>query len=145
MYSEAQKTLCCLLDLLEHGRVLYDTHADEFLCSPVLVENVVRELAELLHVSTDEHLAELDEVAVVLVVDLNDTPRVRTTANLAAIWSLDNPVGANDSKRNLAGNLLGLRKGLLVLIFVCRRLEDLNLMVRNVREHLETSHNQNLS
>ena len=133
------------LDLLEDALILDNTHVEQLLCSPVLVENVVRELAELLHVSTDEHLAELDEVAVVFVVDLNDTPRVRTTANLAAIWSLDNPVGANDSKRNLAGNFLGLRKGLLVLIFVCRRLEDLNLMVRDVREHLEPSAYQNLS
>jgi hypothetical protein len=29
---------------------------------------------ELLHVGTDQHLAQLDKVAVLLVVDLDDTP-----------------------------------------------------------------------
>ena len=128
-----------LLDLLENGRVLHDTHADELLCSPVLIENVVRELAKLLHVGSDKHLAELDKVAVVLVIDLHDTPRVRTTANLAAVKGLDNPVRANNRERDLAGNLLGLRNSLLVLVLVRRGLEDLNLVVGNVCEYLEHS------
>lgn len=126
-----------LLDLLEDGRVLHNTHADELLRSPVLIEDVVGELAKLLHVGPDKHLAELDKVAVVLVVDLHDTPWVCTTANLATVGSLDNPVRANNGKRDLAGNLLGFRNSFLILVLVRRGLEDLDLVVGDVREYLE--------
>ena len=65
-----------VLDLLEDGRVLRDAHAEQLLRAPLLVQNVVGVLAELLHVRADEHLAKLDKVAVVFIVDLNHTPRV---------------------------------------------------------------------
>jgi hypothetical protein len=64
------------LDLLEHARVLGNAHTDQFVRSPVLVEDIVGVLAKLFHVGADEHLAELDKIAVFFVVDLNDTPRI---------------------------------------------------------------------
>jgi hypothetical protein len=53
-------------------------------------------------VSADEHLAELDKVAVLLVVDLDDTPGVRTATDGAAVGGLDAVVGTDDSERDLA-------------------------------------------
>lgn len=81
-----------LLDLLEDTRILSDAHAEQLLCPPVLVENVVGVLPELLHVGADEHLAKFYEVTVFFVVDLNDTPWVGTATNFTAICSLDNLV-----------------------------------------------------
>jgi len=51
--------------------------------------------------STDEHLAQLNKVAVVLVVDLNDTPWVSATTNLAAFWGRDLGIGSNNGERYL--------------------------------------------
>jgi len=121
-----------LLDFLEHRRVLGDTHAEQLLRSPVLVQNIVSVLAQLLHVCADKHLAELDKVAVVLIVDFNNTPRVGTTANLTAIGGVDKVVRADNSKRNLAGNLLCLGNGLLILVVISRCLENMDVVMGNV-------------
>ena len=124
------------LDLLEDGRVLHDTHAEQLIRPPVLVKDGVGVLAELLHVRPHEHLAELDEVAVVLVVDLDDTPGVRAATDLATIRRVDKLVRADDRERNLARDLLSLGNSLLILVLVGRRLKDMNVMVRNVGQHL---------
>jgi hypothetical protein len=124
------------LDLFEDARVLCDTHAEEFLRSPVLVQNIISILPELLHVSPDEHLSELDEVAVLLVIDLDDTPWVRPPAYFTTIRGLDNLIRADDSERNLAGNLLGFSNGFLVFIFICGCLEDVNVVVGNISQNL---------
>ena len=96
------------LDLLEDALVLDNTHVEQLLRSPVLVENIVGVLPELLHVRTDEHLAELDEVAVLLIVHLDNTPRVFATANLTAVGCLHELVGTYNSEWDLACDLLGL-------------------------------------
>ena len=90
------------LDLLEHARVLRNAHARKLFAAPVFVENEVGVLAQLLHVRANKHLAKLDEVAVVLVVNLNNTPGIRTSANRAAIRRVYLLIRADDSKRNLA-------------------------------------------
>ena len=125
-----------LLDLLEYGGVLHDTHADQLLRSPVLVENIVGVLPELLHVRPDEHLAELNEVAVLLIVHLDDTPRVFATANFTAIWCLNKVVRAYYGERNFAGNLLRFSQRLLIFILVGWRLEDVDVVVSDVSENL---------
>lgn len=113
-----------------------NAHAEELLCSPVLVENVIGILAQLLHVGSDEHLAELDEIAVLLIVNLNDTPGVSTTTDVATIMSLDKLIGTNDGERDLACNFLCLSNSLLVLIFISRRLENLNVVIGNIGKDL---------
>ena len=125
-----------LLDFLEDGRVLNDTHADKLLSTPVLIKNVVGVFPELLHVSPDKHLAELHEVTVVFVVDLDNTPRIRTATNLAAVRGVDNPVRTNNRERNFARNLLRLGHSFLIFVLVRRRLEDLDLVILDVRQHL---------
>ena len=116
--------------------ILGDTHTEKLLATVVLIENTIRVLPQFLHMCPDEHLPELDEVAVILVVDLNDAPWVRTPANFAAIRGLDDPVGPNDRKRNLASNLLRLSDSLFVLILVCGRLINVDVMIGNVGENL---------
>lgn len=124
------------VDLLEDTWVLRDTHLDELVCSVVLIEEVVGVLLELFHVGPDEHLAELNEVAVFLIVDLNDTPWVLTTAHLAPVGICDLTGGTDDSKRNLGHYLVVLGDGLLVVELVTRAFKDLHVVVLDVCQDL---------
>ncbi len=124
------------VDLLEDAGILGDTHSDELVRSVVLVEGIVGMLLELLHVGADEHLAKLHEVAVLLVVDLNDTPGVTTAANLAPVGVCDLVVGADNGERNLGQDLVVLGDGLIVIELVPGALEDLNLVVLDVGKDL---------
>lgn len=138
--SEPDIILKCIdryaLDLLEHARILRDAHAGQLLGTPVLVELVVSVLPELLHVRPDQHLAQLDKVAMVLIVDLDHTPGVDTAADFASVRGRDDLVGADDGEGDLAGDLLVLRDRLLVLILVGRSLEDVDVVVRDVGKDL---------
>jgi len=87
-------------------------------------------------VGPDEHLSELDKVAVLLVVDLDHTPWVAATAHLAAFWRLYLGVGANDSERHLGHDLGVLRNGLFVIQLVAGTVEDLDVVVMDVSEDL---------
>jgi hypothetical protein len=87
-------------------------------------------------VCADQHLAKLDEVAVLLVVDLDDTPGVAATADLAAFGSGDLSVGTDNSEGNLGHDLVVLSNGLLVVELVARSLEDLDVVVLNVVKDL---------
>lgn len=113
-----------------------NSHAQELLCPPVLVENIIGVFAQFFHVGSNEHLTELDKVAVVLVINLDHTPRVNTAADNAAIGSLDGLIRTDNSKRNLAGDFLGLSNSFLILVLVSGRLEYLDVVVGNVRENL---------
>jgi hypothetical protein len=93
-------------------------------------------LLELFHVSADQHLAQFDKVAVFLVVDLNDTPRIATTAHFTAICCGDLGVGTNNGERNFGHNLLVLGNGLLVVKLVAGSLKDLNRMVLDICKNL---------
>lgn len=90
------------IDLSEDGVILLVTHGNQLLRTVVLVVDVVGELAELLHMSADQHLTKLDKVAVVLVVDLNDTPWVLATTDMTTISSLNNLVRSDNGERDLA-------------------------------------------
>lgn len=145
------------LDLLEDRVVLGDAHAEELVAPVVFVEHLVRVLLELLHVGPDEHLPELDKVAVLLVVDLDGAPGVLSAADLAPVGRLDLSVRPYNRKRDLAlpiggvfsrtatGSRLGtgtdhdllvFRNRLLVLFVVPRRLVDLDLVKGDVRQNL---------
>ena len=138
-----QGTLLLLLhsrvDLLEYAGVLRHTHGEQLVGTVVLVELVVGVLLELLHVGSDEHLAKLNEVTVLLVIDLDDTPRVGTTADLATIGAGDLVVGTNDSERNLGHDLVVLGDCLLIVELVSRSLEDLDTVVLDIGEDLNQS------
>jgi hypothetical protein len=94
-------------------------------------------LLELLHVGADEHLAELDKVAVLLVVHLDDTPGVATAADLAAVGVGDLVIGTDNSEGDLGHDLVVLGDGLLVIELVAGALENLDLVVLDVCENLQ--------
>jgi hypothetical protein len=76
-------------------------------------------LPQFLHVRADEHLAQLDEIAVLLVVDFNHTPRVRATTDGAPIACVDFAVRAYDGEGDLGCDFLIFRDRLFVVISYC--------------------------
>lgn len=87
------------------------------------------------HVCSDQNRAELLEVAVVLVLNLGDTPRVLATLNDAAITSLDILLGTDNGERHgvhKAASVLG--SGLVVLLD--RGLVDLDVLGLDDRDNL---------
>lgn len=72
----------------------------------------------------------------VFIVDLDNTPRVCASTNLSTIRSDNDLVRADDSKRNLASYLLMLGDSFLILIVVCGRLKDVDIMVGDVGQNL---------
>lgn len=124
------------VDLLKHTWILSNTHTGELLGTVVLVESIVGVLLKLLHVGADKHLAKLDEVAVLLVVNLNDTPWVTTSANLAAIGAGNLGSGTDNSERNLGQDLVVLSNGLVIIELVAWALEDLDVVELDVRKDL---------
>lgn len=72
----------------------------------------------------------------VFVIHFNNTPGVSPTANLTTIWGINNTIRSNNSEGNLAGNLLCLSYSLVILVLICRSLEDVNVVIGNVRKNL---------
>lgn len=126
----------CSLDFLEDRGVLSNTHTQQLLRSPVLIENVVSVFPELLHVSANEHLPQLDKVAMIFIVHLHNAPGVRTTTDLATIGGSHKPIRANDSERNFASDFFCFRDGLFILVVVCGGLENVDVVEGNVRKYL---------
>jgi hypothetical protein len=125
------------LDLLEHGRVLGHTHAEQFLCSPIFIEDIVRVFSQLLHICANKHLSKLDEITVLFIIHFNNTPRILTSANLATVGGVYKPVRTNDSERNFAGNLLSFSNRLIVLVVIGGCLEDVNVVMSYIRQNLK--------
>lgn len=90
------------LDLFKDRVILRDSHREQFLAPVLFIQDLVRMLLEFLHMSPDEHLPQLDKVAVLLVVDLDRAPRVRASAHLATVRGRDDLVGPDDRERDLA-------------------------------------------
>lgn len=110
---------------------------------------------EFFHICANQHLSQLDEVTMILIVDFDNAPRVCTPSNSATIVCLHNLVRTDYSKRDFAlgrcvriVSLIELRaqhtdrdffcfkNGFLVLVLVCRCFVDLNFMVRNISQDL---------
>jgi hypothetical protein len=113
-------------------------HAHQLLRSPVFVENVIGILSEFFHICPDKHLSQFDEITVLLVIHLDNSPRIRAPAYLSAIGSDDNFVRSNNCEGDFAGNLFVLGNGLLVLVVIRGSLEDVNIVMSDVRENLAT-------
>ena len=128
--------LHCWIDLLEDARILRDAHLRELVRTVILVQSVVRVLLEFFHVCTDEHLTELDEIAVLLIVHFDDTPRIATASDLATFRAGDLAIGTHYGEWNLGHNLLVFGNGLLVIEFISRALEYLDRVVVDIRQDL---------
>lgn len=124
------------VDLLEDGGVLSNTHASELLGSIIFVQGVVGVFLELFHVGSDEHLAQLHEIAVLLVVNLNETPGVLASSDLTTIGAGDLRVGTDNSEGDLRHDLIVLCDRLVIVEFISRTLEDLNVVVLDIGENL---------
>lgn len=124
------------VDLLEDAGVLRHTHGDELVRPVVLVQVVVRVLLELLHVSSDKHLPELNEVAVVLVIHLNNAPRVASAPDLTTVRVGNLVSRTNDGERDLGHDLVVLGNGLLIVKLIPGALEDLDAVILNVGQDL---------
>lgn len=130
-----------LLLLLELGVVelsgagLAELAGLHLLCPVCLVVQLLGGVDQVEHVRSDEDGAELLEVAVVLVLDLSNTPRVLTALDDAAIASLNILLRPDNSERNgghEAASMLG--GGLIILLD--RGLVDLNVLGLNDRDNL---------
>lgn len=75
------------LDLLEDARILVDTHSDQLFTPVTFIQDIVGVFPQLFHVGVNQHLAELDEITVTLVVDLDRSPGVSTTSDVSTIGS----------------------------------------------------------
>jgi hypothetical protein len=128
--------LGCRVDLLEDRRILLHAHRLELARTVVLVERVVGVFFELLHVCSDEHLTELGKVAVILVVNLDDSPRVLAATHFASFGGADLGVGADNGEGNLRHDLLVLGDCLFVVQLVAGALENLDALVFNICENL---------
>lgn len=75
------------LDLLEDARILADTHSDQLFTPVAFIQDVVGVFPQLFHMGVNQHLTELDEIAVTLVVDLDRSPGVSTTSDVSTVGS----------------------------------------------------------
>ncbi len=123
----------CLLLLLKLGVVeLAGTGLAKLACFHLLgaVSFVVKLLGgvdEIEHVSADENGSKLLKVAVVLILDLGDTPRVLTALDNTSVGGLDVLLGTNHSKwhsRHEATRVLGSS----IVILLNRGLVNLNIL-----------------
>ena len=126
------------VDLLEDAGILLNTHLRQLVGSVILVQRVVRVLLELLHVRADEHLPQLDKVAVLLVVNLDDTPGVAASAHFATFRAGDLGICTHNCEGDFGHNFLVFRNRLLIVQFITRAFEDLDPVVVDVRENLWT-------
>lgn len=69
------------------------------------------------HVGSDQNRAELLEIAVVLILDLGDTPRVLTSLDNASVAGLDILLRADDGERHGGHQSSGMLGGGLVILF----------------------------
>ena len=73
---------------------------------------------QVFHVRTYRHVAQLEEIAVLLIVDFRSRP---TCIHLAA--------RDDDGDGDLGGDLLGFPNYPLLVVFVLRRLESMDVVV----------------
>ena len=136
-----------LLDFFEYGLVLLDTHTHQFIASVILIKNVTRLLLQFLHVRSrsasaakgivpNEHLSQLDEITVFLVIYFNDTPRVLSPPDDPSVFGFHGGVASYDCKRHLRHDFTVFLNCFVVIEFIAGRLENLNLMMFDVCQDL---------
>lgn len=100
-----------------------------------LVVQLLGGVDEVEHVGSDQDGAELLEVAVVLILDLGNTPRVLATLDNAAVAGLDVLLRADDSEGHSSHKATGVLGGGLVVL-LDRGLVDLDVLGLNDRDNL---------
>lgn len=125
-----------LLFLLEFGVVqlswssLAELSGLHLLCSVCLVVSLFGGVDEIKHVGSDQDRSQVLEVAVVLVLDFRDTPRVLSALHDATVGRLDILLAANDGEGHSLHELLRMLGGCLV-VFLNWWLVDLDALCFN--------------
>jgi hypothetical protein len=125
-----------ILDLLENSLILFNAHGHQLFAPIILIKNITRLLLQLLHMRTNQHLPQLDKVAVLLIIDLDDAPGVLTRTDDPAVLGLDGGVGADDGKGDFRHDFAVFRDCFVVVEFVAGGFEDLDLVVFDVGQDL---------
>lgn len=97
-----------------HSSTAFDT-LTKLLSTVVLIEEVVGNLLQVCQMAVEEGGPNSKEVGVTRVINLDNTPRILASSNLAAT-NLDDVFGANDSKRHETSELGILLHGILVIL-----------------------------
>lgn len=100
-----------------------------------LVVQLFRSVNKVEHVGADQDGTKLLEVAVVLVLDLGNTPRVLTTLDNAAIVGLDVLLGPDNGERHSSHEASGVLSSSFVIL-LDRGLIDLDVLGFNNRDDL---------
>lgn len=100
-----------------------------------LVMQLLGGVDEVEHVGSDQDRSELLEVAVVLVLDLSNTPRVLTALDDATIASLDVLLGADNGEGHGSHEASGVL-GSGFIVFLDRGLVNLDVLSFNDRDNL---------
>ena len=100
------------------------------LCTICLVVVLLGGVDEVEHVGSDKDSAELLEVAVLLVLDLSDTPGILTALDGAAVVGLNVLLGANDGERHSVDQAVSVRHGGSIVVLE-RGLVDLDALSIN--------------
>ena len=93
-------------------------------------------LFQFLHVGTNQHLAQLYKVTVILVVYLYHAPRVTTSTDLSTIRVRDLGIGTDNGEWDLGQDLLVLIDSLVIVELVTRTFEYLDGVELNVGKDL---------
>lgn len=100
-----------------------------------LVVQLFRSVNKVEHMGSNQDGTKLLEVAVVLVLDLGNTPRVLTTLDNAAIVGLDVLLGTDDGERHSSHEASGVLNSSFVIL-LDRGLIDLDVLGFNNRDDL---------
>lgn len=60
--------------------------SSHLLLSVVFIMDLLGRGYQIQHVATDQEISQLLKIAMLLVLDFSDTPRVLTTENFASVW-----------------------------------------------------------
>ena len=71
-----------------------------------------------------------------LIIDLDDTPRVRPPANMTAVRCHDDLIRTDHGKWNFARDFLRFCYGLLIFVLIGGRLEDVDIMISDICKNL---------
>lgn len=118
------------------GSSLAEFASLHLLCSVGLIVKLLSGVDKVEHVGADQDRSQLLEVAVVLVLDLSNTPRVLTALDDAAIASLDVLLRADNGKRH-SGHKATRVLGSSLVILLDRGLVDLDVLGLDNAHNLE--------
>ena len=135
-----------ILDFFEDCLVLFDAHTHQFVAAVILVKNIASLLLQFFHVRStlakprgiipNKHLSQFDKVAVFFVVHFDDAPGILSRPDDPAVLGFDGSVTSDDREGDFGHDFAVFGNCFVVIEFIAGRLENLDLMVCNIAQHL---------